>query len=145
MRMDGADAILPGGFWDADGRLHREAWLRPLTGREEELLAGAGAGSTAVAVTELLGRCLSRLGGLEPVPVDVVRGLLVADREVLLLRLRQLTFGDQVSGDLICPWPECGEQVTLSFRLSELPVQEPALRAPTYTVRLPGGPGSRTV
>jgi hypothetical protein len=134
--VDDADAMLPGGFWDDAGRLHRAAWLRPLSGREEELLAGGGA--AAAAVTDLLGRCLLRLGDLQPVPGDAIRRLLVADRDVLLVRLRQLTFGDDVSGDLLCPWPECGERVTISFALSELPVHEPPVRAATHTVRLAG-------
>ena len=31
--------VLPGGYWDAAGLLHREFELTALTGREEELLA----------------------------------------------------------------------------------------------------------
>jgi len=133
--MDHVDGMLPGGYWDQDGRLHRAVRLRPLTGGEEELLAGGGS-SPAALVTEVLGRCLLRLGALAPVPVDVVRRLLVADRDYLLLRLRRLTFGDQVRAELVCPWAECGERVSIAFAVSDLPVHESPERAPTYTLRL---------
>jgi hypothetical protein len=130
------EVVLPGGYWDPQGRLHREVELRPLTGHEEELLAGRSAGNVASAVTAVLARCLVRLAGHEPVPVDVVRRLLAADRDFLLLRLRELTFGDAVRADLVCPWAGCGEQVTLVFRLGDLPVHEPAERSPLYELQL---------
>ncbi|HEY2673518.1 MAG TPA: hypothetical protein VGJ07_24530, partial [Rugosimonospora sp.] len=59
--------LLPGGYWDATGRLHREFELAALTGREEELLAQAGRPQTATLVTEVLSRCVRRLGGISPV------------------------------------------------------------------------------
>jgi len=133
--MDHVDGMLPGGYWDQDGRLHRAVRLRPLTGGEEELLAGGGRAPAAL-VTEVLGRCVLRLGELEPPPSDVVRRLLVADRDYLLLRLRQLTFGDRVRAELVCPWAECGERVSIEFAVSDVPVHESPERAPTYTVQL---------
>lgn len=145
--MDELEAVLPGGYWADDGTLLREAWLRPMTGREEELL-GSGRGLPAELTTQVLSACLVRLGPIEPVGVDVVRGLLVGDREVLLLRLRQLTFGDQVRADLVCPWPECGEQVSLAFGLGDLPLPEPPVRAATHTLRLSdaaASPGAQEV
>jgi hypothetical protein len=77
-----------------------------------------------------------RLGELEPPPRDVIRWLLVADRDYLLLRLRQLTFGDRVRAELVCPWAECGERVSIEFAVSDLPVHEPLERAPAHTVQL---------
>ena len=40
--MHALTGTLPGGYWDADGMLHRHYELGPLTGREEELLVQAG-------------------------------------------------------------------------------------------------------
>src|SRR3712207_3341081 len=97
--------MLPGGYWDVGGRLHREFELATLSGREEELLARAGQAQTATLVTEVLSRCVSRLGDLGPVTPEVARRLLVADRQYLLMRLRQATFGDLVRARLSCPWP----------------------------------------
>jgi hypothetical protein len=128
--------VLPGGYWDGDGRLHREFELAVLTGREEELLAQAGRTARAPLVTEVLSRCVRRLGPISPVPPEVARRLLVADRQYLLLQIRRLTFGDAVHADLVCPWPDCGTQVSVDFAVSDVPVEEPPHRAARHTMTL---------
>jgi hypothetical protein len=127
---------LPGGYWDSAEKLHREFVLTTLTGREEELLARARQPQTATLVTEVLSRCLVRLGTLSPVPPDVVRQLLVADRQYLMLKLRQQTFGDLVRASLTCPWPDCGERVSIDFPISAVPVEEEQERAPSHRMTL---------
>jgi len=128
--------MLPGGYRDATGRLHREFELAVLTGREEELLASARSAQTATLVTEVLSRCVRRLGEISPVPRDVARQLLVADRHYLLLQLRQATFGDLVRANLICPWPDCGERVSIDFSIAEVPVHPGQSPAPVHTMTL---------
>jgi hypothetical protein len=115
--------LLPGGFRDASGVLHREVELTPLTGREEELLADRSVGP-AVLVTRLLSRCVRRLGGLGRPSEDTARDLGVGDRQYLLIRLRQLTFGDKVEMIVRCPWSDCGEASDIDFSISEVPVRE---------------------
>ena len=129
-------ARLPGGYFDAEGGLHRDVELAALTGREEELLARARQPQTATLVTEVLSRCVRRLGGISPVPPAVARGLLVADRQYLLLQLRRETFGDLVRASLVCPWPECGEQVSIDFSLADVPVTQARDRAQVHTMML---------
>ncbi len=128
--------VLPGGYWDTTGLLQRDFELTVLTGREEELLAQAHRPETASLVTTVLSRCLQRLGSISPVSDDVVRQLLVADRHYLLLKLRQATFGSQVRASLVCPWPDCGERVSVSFSIDEVPVQESTDKGPLYTMTL---------
>lgn len=128
--------VLPGGYWDTTGRLHREFELATLTGREEELLAQARQPQTATLVTEVLSRCVRRLGEISPVPPEVARQLLVADRHYLLLQLRRATFGDQVRANLICPWPDCGQRVSIDFSIAAVPVAEAVHRAPVHTMTL---------
>jgi hypothetical protein len=128
--------MLPGGYWDATGQVHREFELSALTGREEELLAWAGQSQRATVVTEVLSRCVRRLGGISPVPPEVTRRLLVADRQYLLLHLRRITFGDLVHADLVCPWPDCGAQVSADFPVSQVPVEEPPYRAALHSMTL---------
>jgi hypothetical protein len=127
--------MLPGGYWDASGQIHREFELSPLTGREEELLAQAGRAGAAL-VTEVLSRCVRRVGSISPVPPEVARGLLVADRQYLLLELRRATFGDMVHADLVCPWPDCGAQVSVDFAVSDVPITQAPYRAPEHTMTL---------
>jgi hypothetical protein len=128
--------VLPGGYWDATGRLHREFELAMLTGCEEELLAQARQPQTATLVTEVVARCVRRLGGISPVTPDVARQLLVADRLYLLLQLRRATFGDLVRANLSCPWPGCGARVSIDFSIADVPVEEAPDRAPVHTMTL---------
>ena len=128
--------MLPGGYWDSGGVLHREFELGNMTGREEELLVRASGTETSSLVSAVLSRCVRRLGGISPVTEDVARHLLIADRQYLLLKLRQSTFGDVVRADLFCPWAECGRRISLEFSLADLPVQEATERAPVHTFTL---------
>jgi hypothetical protein len=128
--------VLPGGYFDATGRLHREFELAVFTGREEELLASARRPQSATLVTEVLSRCVRRIGDIRPVPPEVARQLFVADRHYLLLQLRQATFGDLVRADLTCPWPDCGERVSIDFSIALVPVHEQRHRTPVHTMTL---------
>ncbi len=147
---DAYACTLPGGYLDADGSLHREAELEPLSGREEELLAARAERGAAELVTEVLCRCVRRVGSIAPVTAEVARRLLVADRQYLLLKLRELTFGDRVEGTLQCPWPECGARVDVDFAIGDVPVRAaPEVRA-SYEVALTadaadGEPAPRTI
>ncbi len=134
--MDQTTVRLPGGWWDPSGRLQRDAVLTVLTGRDEEQLSQLGRQETASLVTQVLSRCVRRLGDVSPVPAGVVRELLVADRDYLLLRLRQATFGDRIRADLFCPWAECGERMSVDFSIDELPVRESARKGPVYEMTL---------
>jgi hypothetical protein len=128
--------MLPGGYWDPAGVLHREFELSVLTGRDEELLAQTKYDGSAALVTAVLSRAVSRLGAMRPIGEDAVRELLVADRQYLLLKLRQSTFGDMVRANLFCPWPSCGNRVSMEFKIDDFPVDEPGERAPFYTMML---------
>ena len=132
--MDTFTCTLPGGYLDPEGGLHRAAELVPLGGKEEELLAGRGSGPTLVS--EVLARCVLRIGEVEPVTPRLARRLLVADRQYLLLKLRQLTFGDRVRGRASCPWPDCGEGVDVDFSLADVPVRGLEEPAAELTMRL---------
>jgi hypothetical protein len=106
------DVTLPVGYLDEDGRLHRTATLRKMTGNEEALLADrklrANGGRL---VTELLGCCLRRLGELAPVSRQVAAALPSPDRNFLLLELRKLTFGTELEATYTCP--SCRETTTV--------------------------------
>lgn len=134
--METITGTLPGGYWDADGMLHRSYELAPITGREEELLVHAGRRAPAELVTEMLARSVNAVGDISPVTDDLARQLLVGDRQFLLLRLRQATFGDLVRAELICPWDDCGERVTVEFSLADVPVNESDDKGPVYSMQL---------
>lgn len=138
-----AGGVLPGGYFDAAGRLHRDFDLAVLTGREEELLTQAHHPRPAALVTEVLSRCVRRLGDISPVPLAVARDLLVGDRLYLMLQLRRATFGDRVRADLACPWPGCGERVSLDFAISAVPVEAPPQPGPVHVMTLSASAAGR--
>jgi hypothetical protein len=126
---------LPGGYWDDSGQLHRDYELSMLRGEEEELLAATGADS-AHRVSAVLARCLRRIGTLTRVDEHLTGALLVADRQYLLLHLRQAAFGDRVRAELICPWPRCGQRMSIDLSLADVPVTGLQAGPPPYTMTL---------
>jgi hypothetical protein len=109
---------LPHGLLAGDAR-HGDAVVRPLTGREEELLADGAGTSLAAQVTALLGACVERIGPAPPGP-DGIRALCVGDREALLLHLRRATIGDAIDCVLSCPAPSCGERLDVRLSTADL-------------------------
>jgi hypothetical protein len=128
--------MLPGGYVDADGGLLREVELAPLSGREEELIGAKQPIMDRTLLTLLLSRCLLRLGPVKPVSEDIVRRLLVVDRQFLLLRLRQMTFGDRVQATVQCPWEGCRRKADIDFSLQDVPVRESEEKGPVFTREL---------
>lgn len=124
--------ILPGGYIDHDGVVHREVELASLTGREEELLAKYRPHEVASLVTMILQRCIRRIGTISPVSQEMIRSLLIADRQYLLLKLRELTLGDTIRGSIFCPWSDCGKKISVSFSIEDIPVIESLNRGLTY-------------
>jgi hypothetical protein len=85
--------------------------LRPLSGREDVLLAEGHADDPALALTliERVATC----------PQEVDLGALpVADADVLIVRLRQAILGDDVCPETVCTAPSCGKKIDIPFRLS---------------------------
>jgi hypothetical protein len=130
-----ATCTLPGGYLVGD-HCHREAVLRPLTGRQEELLTSVQ-GPPAEQITQVLADCVERIGPVDEITPDAMRRLLVADRQYLLLQLRTLSYGDRVQGTLGCPWTGCGARVDIEFSIDDVPVKRTGPIRPAYTVDLP--------
>jgi hypothetical protein len=129
-----AVVTLPGGLFLEDGRLLRQAVLRSPTGREEEWLADH-TGPIAPAVTTLIAACLVELGGMT-VDRTVARGLLVGDRDYLVLHLRRLSLGDAVQAVATCP--ACNEKLDVDFNIADIPIKERPATAGTYIVVVAG-------
>ncbi|XXT15207.1 hypothetical protein WME94_33650 [Sorangium sp. So ce429] len=112
---------LPIGHVDADGRVHRKAWLRKMTGRDEAVIADkSNRNNGARLITELLSSCLVRLGTIERPQRQAVQGLYSADRHFLLVKLREITFGAEMQATYACP--TCREANVVMEDLSALEV-----------------------
>jgi len=129
MATSSAVVALPCGAW-RHGVCHRDALLHAVTGADEMAVLDSPHGvCRAARVTALLACCVERVGNIAGEPIDqTVRSLSIGDREALLLRLRQLTFGDRIECVLACP--ACGEQLE-----SELDVQRLLVDPPTAPTR----------
>jgi hypothetical protein len=103
--------VLPVGYIEeGNGRVHRDATLRKMTGNEEALLADPKLrGNGGKLITALLGACVTALDEVEKINPAVIRRLFSADRNYLLLELRRLTFGDEMEAHYRCP---CCQGVT---------------------------------
>lgn len=134
--MDWVTCLLPGGYVDEDGMVHREVDLYPLSGREEEFLAGNHRKESASLVTTVLSRSVRRIGVFSPVSEEMTRSLLVADRQYLLLKLREATFGERVQATIFCPWPDCGKKADVDFSIGDIPVKESEDKGPAYRMEL---------
>jgi hypothetical protein len=130
---------LPVGYADDDGRVHRSALLKKMTGHEEALLTDRKLRKNGGRlVTELLSRCIRRLGDLEPVSTAITAAMTSPDRNFLLLELRRITFGEEMDARYTCP--VC--QTTMERRecLEEVPVRRvDGGGAPDITVQLEDG------
>jgi hypothetical protein len=104
-----------------NGSLLRQATLRKMTGREEALLADPMLRSNGgKLITALLTNCVKAIGG-QPVNEALIRQLTSADRNYLLLELRRLTFGDEMTARYPCP--HCGGINLVNENLAELPIR----------------------
>lgn len=132
---------IPGGYC-ANGGRWREAYMRPLTGEDQDFLTEECGGLlSAQWVTEVLTRCVTRLGPNEPVTREAIRSLTVGDREALLLHLRRLTWGGRLRCLLTCPSPECTEKLEVDADVADLllPPYSETVQEHEFTVRQDDG------
>lgn len=142
---EGRRVLLPGGYVDGAGRAHVEVALAPLTGAAEARLVEAAAADASAAelTTALLAQTVRRVGAIRRVTRELVRGLLVQDRDFLVARVRVLTVGPELWARLACQ--ACGEELEIRLALEQLPVtRRPARQRYTpfddaLELRLPTG------
>lgn len=113
-----ADVVLPFGVADAKGRRSRSAVLIPISGRGE-LLGGEDSNPFRVAL-QLLATSTTRLGPFQGDEVDLalLSSLLPIDRDLLLISLARLTFGDVRYQTVVCPSAGCEKRLDLRLDLS---------------------------
>jgi hypothetical protein len=135
------NVTLPGGYVDEHGAVHREVELASLTGRDEmELRDQAARLTSAAIITALLARCVRRLGSLPAVNENVARGMLVGDREFLVMRLFEHNCGAAVNGAMRCPNGDCRKLMDMTLSLSDMAVEQRPVPARHFHLRLSGEP-----
>ena len=111
--------------------------LKEMTGAEEELLTNQRLIRSGDAINQVLRNCLVRIGEKTEPTVNDVLDLLSGDRLFALVRLRQISLGDEVELDLTCPNSACRMTNYLTVNLEELEVT-PYTEQREFDFKLPG-------
>jgi len=100
----------------------RSCAIRELTGVEEELLTNPRLLRTGEALNQVLRNCLVQLDERTEISPRDVLDLLAGDRLLLMVKLRQVSLGDEVTVSFICPNSACQSPNQVAINLDELPV-----------------------
>lgn len=131
---------LPGGVV-RKGEVYKNAVVRELNGFDEEALSKALKTDSMIHFVDVLvSRATEEIGGQKATP-EMLKNLLIGDRDELVLAIRRATYGDELKIDR---WqcPSCGDILPISFNLGE-EVERKELENPAedtvFTVELRNG------
>lgn len=135
--------LLPVGYVDENGAVHRDVELHAMTGREDDLLAARGTAWKS-RIGQVLTNCIDRIGpyATKPDIAKALRALPSTDRMWMLIRLRVLSLGDVYELPLTCP--HCDVESTHRVMLSSFVAGDGQGRY-ERTITLPGGRTARWV
>ena len=130
---------LPGGYITNDGTCHKEVKLRQLTGKEEEIIVDVDTNSNIPsALTTLLANCIQQIGPIKEITVNVIQKLLICDRDYLLLKLRQITFGNRIDARVLCPNNQCKKPMDIDFDTRNIEIQRKVMGSCVFSHTLSG-------
>lgn len=125
------------GYVDQSGVRHTQATVEEMTGEAEEALTTAEADANpAKALTKVLAIIVKGLGNQDFVSREMVRRLVIGDREHLFLVARKLSFGDKLVVSGMCP--ACRQQVKKGISVDEVRIRKWSGQDPIIG-RLPNG------
>jgi hypothetical protein len=115
--------LFQGAAWATD------AEVKELSGDDEEVIARSLSQNDALSlVNAMLTQGVVRIGNMDlltrtPVErIGIINQLLVGDKELLFLRILQVTFGDERVVDTLCP--ACGERIEVVYHISkDIPIR----------------------
>jgi len=113
---------LPNGVL-VDDKLVRDFEVQELTGVHEERLAKVDSIQEPGRWIQVLLECgVVKIGDQEATP-DLLKSLVIGDRDYLALAIREATYGPDIEfGPAVCP--DCGEEYELSVPLTNIPISE---------------------
>jgi len=100
-----------------DGELKRDALIVPMTGKARKMVSRPEMRrNPAKVIDALLGQCLTEVGGETRIRSALTQKLFVADRDFLLLKIREISLGSVVHSQVKCG--VCGAQLDVSMDLT---------------------------
>ena len=114
-----------------------EIELKEMTGIEEEILTNQRLIRSGDAVNQVLKNCILRIGENSEPDMKDITSMLSGDRLFTLVRLRQISLGDDVELELVCPNSTCRSKTHITINLNDLAVT-PYTELREFTFMLPG-------
>lgn len=118
------------GYKDADGVIHKEFQVREMNGSDEEAISKKEIKSNGAKILRtLIARCCTRIGTYERDDmkeskwIDIIQSLSVGDQDYIILKIRELSLGDEIESKYECPDPECKESIHTTVTIDELEIE----------------------
>lgn len=135
--------LIVGAEWE--GQKHIDCEIREMTGIDEENIAKPDVRSNiGKLITTLLSGIVVRIGDLTPSKVGkakwegIIRNLYLGDRDLIMLKLHELTHGNELELNMRCP--RCNEKFIHVLDIHEDIENRPLTVDPArFTVELPKG------
>jgi len=103
-----------------NGEVQREIVLNPMTAKTRRLLAvKANQKNPSGGLTQVIRDCCESIAG-DPPSEAVISNLATGDRDFILLKLRMMSLGDNVSVQMICP--RCSEEIAFDLDLTSIKI-----------------------
>lgn len=99
-----------------------EIELKEMTGIEEEILTNQRLIRSGDAINQVLKNCILSIGDKSDIDVHDISSMLSGDRLFTLVRLRQISLGDEVELELVCSNSMCRSKNHTVVNLNDLPV-----------------------
>jgi len=113
---------LPCGIVDDDGSIVRSFELRPMTGKVRSAVARPEVRKSGPKIIDTVLKGAVKSIGSRPVTEPLLKELLNADRDYIMLMVRKISSGDVIKGVLQCTNSVCAERMELSMNISEMDI-----------------------
>lgn len=117
------------GYVDESGTLHKDFELREMNGSDEEAISKAEIKSNGAKMGRtLLERCCTRIGTIYKSDVksqewrEMIQSLSVGDQDIMLLKLREISLGDEIETNYECVDSNCKSKITNIITIDELEI-----------------------
>lgn len=111
---------LPVGYFDAEGERHVMCEISSMTGADEEAITDKKvAANPANVITTLISRKIVRIDDIERITPAMVRNMFTADRDAILLAIRNLSLGEEMKFT-VQDRGGCGEKSEVTVYLPDI-------------------------
>lgn len=138
--IPGMQFRLPGGFIDVVGEeVIRDVTIRELNGEDEEILAKQDhRKNMGKYLTVLLSRGVVQIGEL-PASTERLQSMLLGDRDYLVIKIRSVTYGNEVEMSVVCPnCEQTNEEVVIDLD-TDVAIKEIGDDERQWDLELPSG------